>query len=48
MLLASGTPSGQLSNALLVWSPLQAVSTAVAGMLILLFLRDWFAIRIET
>lgn len=48
MLLASGTPSGQLSNALLVWSPLQAVSTAVAGMVILLFLRNWFAIRIET
>ncbi len=48
MLLASGTPSGQLYNALLVWSPLQALSTALAGMIILLFLRDWLAIRIES
>lgn len=48
MLLASGTPRGQLSDALLVWSPLQAISTAVAGMVVLIFLRAWFAIRIET
>ena len=48
MLLASSTPSGQLSNALLIWSPLQAVSTALAGMVVLLFLRSWFAIRMET
>lgn len=48
MLVASGTPSGQLSNALLVWAPLQALSTAAVGMIVLLFLRDWFAIRIET
>ena len=47
MLLASGTPGGELASALLVWSPLQAVSTAAAGMIILLFRRDWFAIRIE-
>jgi rod shape-determining protein MreD len=48
MLLISGTPAGQLSAGLLVWAPLQAISTAVAGVLILLLFRNWFAIRIET
>jgi rod shape-determining protein MreD len=47
ILLASGTPSAQLSSDLLVWAPLQAVSSAVAGMLLLVVLRDWFAIRLE-
>jgi rod shape-determining protein MreD len=48
VLLASGTPSGQLTGGLLIWAPLQAVSSAVAGMILLLLFRDWFAIRIET
>ncbi len=48
MLLASGTPAGQLSSALLVWAPLQAITTAGAGVIILLLFRNWFAIRIET
>jgi rod shape-determining protein MreD len=48
MLLASGTPAGQLSSSLLVWAPLQAITTAVAGVVILLLFRNWFAIRIET
>ena len=47
MLLVSGTPTGQLSAALLVWSPLQAITTAVAGTIILVLFRNWFAIRIE-
>lgn len=47
ILLASGTPSAQLSNGLLVWAPLQALSSAIAGILLLLILRDWFAIRLE-
>ena len=47
MLLASATPAGQLSSGLLVWSPLQALTTAVAGTIVLLLLRNWFAIRIE-
>jgi rod shape-determining protein MreD len=46
-LLASGTPTGQLSAGLLVWTPLQALTTAVAGIVILLLFRNWFAIRIE-
>lgn len=47
VLLASGTPSGQLSSGLLVWGPLQALTSAAAGMLLVLMFRDWFAIRIE-
>lgn len=47
MLLASGTPAGQLSAGLLVWAPLQALTTAVAGTVILLLFRNWFAIRID-
>ena len=46
-LLASGTPAGQLSAGLLVWTPLQALTTAAAGIVILLLFRNWFAIRIE-
>jgi rod shape-determining protein MreD len=48
VLLASGTPSAQLSSGLLVWAPLQALTTAAAGLLLLLMFRDWFAIRIDT
>jgi len=47
VLVVSGTPVGQLSSALLIWAPLQAMTTAVAGTLILLLFRNWFAIRIE-
>lgn len=47
VLLASGTSSEQLSNGLLVWAPLQALSSAVAGMVLLMLFRDWFAIRLE-
>ena len=47
ILLASATPSAQLSSGLLVWAPLQAISSAIAGILLLLILRDWFAIRLE-
>src|SRR5262245_17301816 len=46
-LLASATPAGQLTTGLFVWSPLQALTTAIAGSLILLLFRNWFAIRIE-
>jgi rod shape-determining protein MreD len=47
VLLASGTPSSQLSSGLLVWAPLQALTTALAGLMLLLMFRDWFAIRID-
>lgn len=47
VLLASATPAGQLTTGLFVWSPLQALTTAIAGSLILLLFKNWFAIRIE-
>jgi rod shape-determining protein MreD len=49
MLLASGVPAGTvLTQEFLLWTPLQALTTAVAGTLVLLFFRNWFAIRIAT
>ncbi len=47
VLLASGTPTGELPTGLFVWAPLQALATAVAGTIFLLIFRDWFAIRLE-
>jgi rod shape-determining protein MreD len=47
VLLASATPAGQWSAGMLVWAPLQAVTTAAAGTVIVLLFRNWFAIRIE-
>lgn len=47
LLLASGTPTAQLTSLLLIWAPLQALSTAVAGAVLLFLFRDWFAIRLE-
>ncbi len=49
LLLASGVPPGVLAGReILVWTPLQALTTAAAGIILLLFLRNWFAIRIAT
>jgi rod shape-determining protein MreD len=48
VLLASGTPPGRLVVEALVWAPLQGLSTAVAGVILLVLFRDWLAIRIET
>jgi len=48
VLLASTTPASELGRTLVVWSPLQALTTGVAGILVLLLLRNWFAIRIES
>jgi rod shape-determining protein MreD len=47
VLLASRTPSPELTSGLLIWAPLQALSTAAAGVVLLFLFRDWFAIRIE-
>lgn len=44
MLLASGGGS-VLGQDFLVWTPLQAVLTAIAGTLVLVFFRQWFEIR---
>jgi len=47
VMLLSATPVAQLGPVLLVWAPLQALSTAVAGVILVFVLRDWFAIRLE-
>ena len=48
MLLFSGTPLRALPAEVLVWAPLQSLSTAVVGVVIVVIFRDWLAIRIET
>jgi rod shape-determining protein MreD len=46
--LASGKFVGpQLEWELLVWSPLEALTTAAAGVLVLTLFRGWLAIRLE-
>ena len=46
IVLASGALSGErLYRELLVWSPLQGLSTAAVGVLILLLFRGWPAVR---
>lgn len=47
MLLASGTTQEELVRALLVWSPLQALTTALAGVVIVWIFRNWLAIRLD-
>ncbi len=47
LLAASGTPQGQLLVELTINSPLQALSTAVFALLVLVAFREWFAIRID-
>jgi hypothetical protein len=45
--VASGAPAGSLlARDFLVWTPLQALTTALAGIFVLLLFRNWFAIRL--
>jgi len=46
-LLASGTTGEQLMSQLLVWSTIQALTTSVAGVIVLLIFRNWLDIRLE-
>ncbi len=46
VLLASGNGGG-LGMQLFVWSPLQALTTAATGALVLFVFRDWLDIRLE-
>lgn len=48
VLVFSGTPLRDLPAEALVWAPLQSISTAVVGVIVVLVFRDWLAIRIET
>ena len=47
VLLASGTPGGGLLIEMGLWSPLQALSTAIVGAMFLLMFRRWLDIRLE-
>ncbi|MGH7594460.1 MAG: rod shape-determining protein MreD, partial [Gemmatimonadales bacterium] len=47
LLVFSGTPPRDLPVEALLWAPLQALSTAIAGVIIVAIFRDWLAIRIE-
>ena len=48
LLIASGPSAGSLTMALLVWSPLQALTTAITAALVLVFFQRWLDIRLET
>lgn len=47
LLVLSGTPIGRLATQLTIWSPLQGLTTALAGVVVVLLFRDWLAIRID-
>ena len=47
VLLASGVIGGELLSTMAVWSPIQAILTAVAGVIVVLLFRDWLAIRLD-
>jgi hypothetical protein len=47
VLLASGSGGEDLLTRLAVWSPLHALTTAIAGILVLIVFRDWLDIRLE-
>jgi rod shape-determining protein MreD len=47
LLVASGTDRGRLLVELTVYSPLQALTTALFAMLALAAFREWFAIRLD-
>lgn len=47
MLVASRTGGAELLRELTVWSPLQALTTALAGLVLVILFRDWLAIRID-
>jgi rod shape-determining protein MreD len=47
VLIASGPSAGGLTMALLVWSPLQAITTAITAALVLVVFQRWLDIRLE-
>lgn len=47
VLLASGTALAQLRTDLLVWAPVQAATTALAGVAAMLALRSWLDFRLD-
>ena len=47
VLLASGAGSSELASTLLIWGPIQALVTALVGVVVVVFFRDWLAIRLD-
>ncbi len=47
VLITSSATPGDLAESLLIWSPIQALSTAVAGVIVVVMFREWLAIRLE-
>ncbi len=47
VLIASGTSGRDLLVQLFLWSPALALSTAIAGVIVLAVFRDWLDIRLE-
>lgn len=47
VLLLSGATLGALTAEALIWGPLQGLTTALVGTVIVILFRDWLAIRIE-
>lgn len=47
VLVASGASSQDLWSRLLIWSPLQALTTALAGVVVLVVFREWLEMRFE-
>ena len=47
VLLLSGATLGALSAEAFLYGPLQGLTTALVGMVVVLLFRDWLAIRIE-
>jgi rod shape-determining protein MreD len=47
LLVASGTDRGRLLVELTLYAPLQALTTALAALIVLAAFREWFAIRLD-
>jgi rod shape-determining protein MreD len=47
VIVASGSSGRAIVQEVLVTAPLQGLTTAVAGMLVLYVVREWFAIRLD-
>ncbi len=47
VLILSGTSLAVLGSEAIFWSPLQGLTTALVGVIVVILFRDWLAIRID-
>lgn len=47
VLFLSGATIGQLGSEALIWAPLQGITTALVGVVVVILFHDWLAIRID-